>query len=162
MKNGLLLYVGTVLLIGSAVLGAAVGLAYTLRAKIQEFRYGVFYSVFALVASMGYCLASVAFFFNFLGPKLQIPLFCSLVAVGFLVGLVVMAISVRKDSRVLFGILSLYLILVFWLAPIFLWNMIYLVFVARRTSKQPNPALQRTPGYAAVSKSNISGPAPLS
>jgi hypothetical protein len=162
MKKDLLLYVGSGLLVGSAVLGGALGLAATLRAKIQGFRYGVFYSVFALVASMGYCLASIAFFFSFLGPELQLPMFCSLIAIGFLAGLVVMAVYVRKDSRVLFGILSLYSILVFWLAPLFIWNVIYLVFVARRSPRQPDLALQRTPGPVPVSESHVSGPAPLS
>ncbi len=146
MRNDLLLYVGTGLLVGSAVLGAAVGLAYTLRAKIQEFRYGVFYSVFALVASIGYCLASIAFFFNFLGPQLQLPLFCSLVAIGFLAGLIVMAVYIKKDSRMLFAVLSFYSIFVVWLAPVFIWNMIYLVFVTRRSLNKPNNAIQTISG----------------
>lgn len=144
MRNDLLLYVGTGLLAGSAVVGVAMGLAYTIRFKIQEFRYGVFYSVFALVASIGYCLASIAFFFKFLGPQLQIPVFCSLIALGFLVGLVVMAVFVKKDSRVLFTVLSFYSLLVVWLAPVFVWNLIYLAFIARRSRKEPKKSLQPT------------------
>ncbi len=93
MKSDLLLYVGTGLLVGSAVLGVAVGLVYTLRAKIQGFRYGAFFSAFALVASIGYCLASIAFFFNFLPPNIAV--FCSLVALGFLVGLSARLMSIR-------------------------------------------------------------------
>jgi hypothetical protein len=140
MKNDLLLYVGAGLLVGSAILGIAVGIAYILRAKIETFKYGAFYSVFALVASIGYCLASIAWFFNFLGPKLQLPIFCSLVSIGFLAGLVVMAVLVRKDNRWLFAILSLYTLFVIWLAPIFVWNMIYLVFVARSSKRNPDVA----------------------
>jgi hypothetical protein len=149
MRSGVLLYVGAGLLVGSAVLGVAVGLAYILRAKIQEFRYGVFYSVFALVASIGYCLASIAFYFNFLGPKLGVPVFCSLIALGFVGGLVVMAALVKKDSRVLFTILSFYSLFVIWLAPVFVWNLIYLIFTARRCRAERNkslPATATTPG----------------
>jgi hypothetical protein len=146
MSKDLLMYVGAGLLVGSAVLGIAVGIAYILRAKIETFKYGVFYSVFALVASIGYCLASIAWFFHFLGPKLQLPIFCSLVAVGFLAGLVVMAVLIRKDNRWLFAILSLYTLFTVWLAPLFVWNMIYLIFVARRPKQNPDIAAQsRTP-----------------
>lgn len=146
MKNDLLMYVGAGLLVGSAILGIAVGIAYIPRSKIETFKYGAFYSVFALVASIGYCLASVAFFFNFLGPKLQLPIFCSLVSLGFLAGLVVMAVLVRKDNRWLFAILSLYTLFTVWLAPVFVWNMIYLVFVARSPNQNPVIAVEtRTP-----------------
>ena len=142
MKNDLLLYVGTGLLVGSAVLGVAVGIAYVLRTKIETFKYGVFYSVFALVASLGYCLASIAWFFNFLGPRLQLPIFCSLISLGFLAGLVVIAVLIKKDNRWLFAILSLYTLFTVWLAPVFVWNMIYLVFVARRSKGIPDKAVE--------------------
>lgn len=142
MKSELLLYVGAGTLIGSAVLGLAVGLIFLLRAKIQEFRYGVFYSVFALVASIGYCLASIAFYFNFLAPKIAV--FCSLIALGFVVGLSLMAMLVKKTSRVLFVVLSFYSLLVVWLAPLFLWNIVYIAFVARRTRPEKPEAVQTT------------------
>lgn len=74
------------------------------------------------------------------------PIFCSLVSVGFLVGLIVMAVLVRKDNRWLFAILSLYTLFTVWLAPVFVWNMIYLVFVARRPKQNPVIAVEtRTP-----------------
>jgi hypothetical protein len=136
MKNDLLLYVGVGLLVGSAVLGLAVGVAYILRARIEEFRYGMFYSVFAIVASIGYCFASIAFYFNFLGPRLGIPIFCSLIALGFAAGLVVLAVFVKKDSRVLFAILSFYTLFTVWLAPVFVWNLVYLIFIAPRSRKE--------------------------
>jgi len=144
MRNDLLLYVGVGLFVGSAVLGAAVALAHILRAKIEEFRYGTFYSVFALVASIGYCLASIAFYFSFLGPPFGIPVFCSLIALGFIAGLVILAVRVKKDSRVLFVVLSFYSLFTVWLAPVFVWNLIYVIFVARRPRKEPNKALQAT------------------
>ncbi len=137
MRNGLLLYVGVGLFVGSAVLGAAVALAHTLRAKVEEFRYGTFYSVFALVASIGYCLASIAFYFNFLGPPFGIPVFCSLIALGFVAGLVVLAVRVKKNSRVLFVVLSFYSLFTVWLAPVFIWNLIYVIFIARRPRNEP-------------------------
>lgn len=138
MRSDILLYVGAGLLVGSAVLGVAVALAYILRARTEEFRYGVFYSVFALVASIGYCLASIAFFFNFLGPSLAMPVFCTLISLGFIAGLAVMATWVKKDSRVLFLVLSFYSLLVVWLAPVFIWNLIYLIFIAHRSRKEPD------------------------
>ncbi len=137
MRNGLLLYVGVGLFVGSAVLGAAVALAHILRAKVEEFRYGTFYSVFALVASIGYCLASIAFYFNFLGPPFGIPVFCSLIALGFVAGLVVLAVRVKKDSRVLFVVLSFYSLFTVWLAPVFVWNLMYVIFIARRPRNEP-------------------------
>jgi len=145
VKNDLLLYVGTGLLVGSAVLGIAVGIAYILRAKIETFKYGVFYSVFALVASIGYCLASIAWYFNFMGPHLQLPIFCSLVSLGFLAGLVVMAVLIKKDNRWLFAILSLYTLFTIWLAPVFVWNMVYLVFIARSKGIPDKAVESRTP-----------------
>jgi hypothetical protein len=148
MKNDLLMYVGAGLLVGSAVLGIAVGIAYTLRAKIETFKYGVFYSVFAMVASIGYCLASIAWFFNFLGPRLQLPIFCSLVSLGFLAGLIVMVVFIKKDNRWLFAILSLYTLFVVWLTPVFVWNMIYLIFVARRPKPNPDNAVQSSSAQA--------------
>lgn len=144
MRNDLLLYVGVGLFVGSAVLGLAVALAHVLKAKVEEFRYGVFYSVFALVASIGYCLASIAFYFNFLGPPFGIAIFCSLIALGFVAGLVVLAVRVRKNNRVLFIVLSFYSLFTVWLAPVFVWNLIYLIFIARRSRKEPDKPLQAT------------------
>lgn len=144
MRNDLLLYVGAGLFVGSAVLGAAIALAYILRVKVEEFRYGTFYSVFALVASIGYCLASIAFYFNFLGPPFGIPIFCSLIALGFIVGLVILAVCVKKGSRVLFVVLSFYSLFTVWLAPVFVWNLIYVIFIARRSRREPDKALQAT------------------
>jgi hypothetical protein len=132
-KSDLLLYVGTGLLVGSAILGLAVGLIYLLRSGTKDFRYGVFYSTFALVASIGYCLGAIAFFFQFLHR--DIAIFCSLVAAGALIGLVLIGIFLKKSSRVLFGVLSFYLLLVVWLAPVFLWNMLYLFWVSRNSKR---------------------------
>lgn len=148
-RNDTLLYVGAGLGMGSTILGAAVALAYILRTKVETFRYGVFYSVFALVASIGYCLASIAFYFNFLGPPYGIAIFCSLIAVAFAAGLLALALFVKKDNRVLFVVLSFYCILTVWLAPVFLWNMIYLIFVARCPHKDPGkspPTTVAAPG----------------
>lgn len=124
---------------GSMILGLAVALAYVLRKKIQEFRYGVFYTVFALVGAIGYCLASIGFFFNFLtrGGSIGIALFCSLIAVGLIAGLIVLGLFVKKDDRVLFAVLSFYSLFTVWLAPLFLWNVIYLIFITRRSPRTP-------------------------
>ena len=148
-RNDILLYVGAGLGMGSTILGAAVALAYILRTRVEEFRYGVFFSVFALVASIGYCLASIAFYFNFLGPPFGIAIFCSLIALAFAAGFVALAIFVKKDNRVLFVVLSFYCLLTVWLAPVFAWNMIYLIFVARRPRKDPGkspPTTAAVPG----------------
>lgn len=143
MKNDLLLYVGVGLFVGSMILGLAVAMAYVLRANLPEFKYGAFYTVFALVASMGYCLASIAFFFNFLGgPGLQLPLFCSAISLCFLAALIVLAIYVKKTSRVLFLVLSFYSLFSGWLIPVFLWNFIYIIFIARHPMKEPDKTLQ--------------------
>lgn len=145
IDSNLLFNVGAGVMVGSVVLGVAVGLVYTLGAKIQDFRYGVFYSAFALVASIGYCLGAIAFFFKFLTP--EIAAFCSLVALGFLAGLVLLAVFVKKDNRVLFTILSFYSLLVVWLAPLFVWNLIYLIFIAGRSRPKP-PELPAQPTTA--------------
>jgi hypothetical protein len=71
---------------------------------------------------------------------LQLPIFCSLISAGFLAGLIVMAVLVRKDNRWLFAILSLYTLFMVWLAPVFVWNMIYLIFVARSSKRNPDIA----------------------
>jgi hypothetical protein len=142
MRSNLLLYVGAGLFVGSAVLGVAVALAHILRAKIEDFRYGTFYSVFALVASIGYCLASIAFYFNYLG--LQIAVFCSLISLGFIAGLLILAARVKKDNRVLFVLLSFYSLFTIYLAPLFVWNLIYVVFIARRSGKELNEATEAT------------------
>jgi hypothetical protein len=142
MRSNLLLYVGAGLFVGSAVLGVAVALAHILRAKIEDFRYGTFYSVFALVASIGYCLASIAFYFNYLG--LQIAVFCSLISLGFIAGLLILAARVKKDNRVLFVLLSFYSLFTVYLAPLFVWNLIYVVFIARRSGKELNEATEAT------------------
>jgi hypothetical protein len=136
-RSDLLLYVGSGLAVGSVAVGAAVGLAYVLRKEIREFKYGVFYSVFALVAAMGYCLASIAFFFQFLARTPDLPVFCSLVSLGIFAGLIVMTIYIRKDSLVLFAIMSFYSLATVWLAPIFLWNLIYLCLVITNRQKAP-------------------------
>jgi len=138
MRNNLLLYVGTGLLVGSAVLGIAVALAHILRTKLEDFKYGTFYSVFALVASIGYCLATIAFYFNYLGPPFGIAVFGSLISLGFIAGLLILAARVKKDSRALFVVLSFYSLFTVWLAPVFVWNLIYVLFIARRTRQEPN------------------------
>ena len=97
----------------------------------------------------GYCLASIAFYFNFLGPPFGIAIFCSLIALAFAAGFVALAIFVKKDNRVLFVVLSFYCLLTVWLAPVFAWNMIYLIFVARRPRKDPGkspPTTAAVPG----------------
>jgi hypothetical protein len=137
VHNDLFLFVGVGLLVGSAVAGAAVGLAHILRTNVHEFKYGIFYNVFALVASIGYCLASIAFYVNFLAPPIAV--FCSLIALGFIAGLLVLAIRVKKDNRALFIVLSFYSLLVVWLAPVFVWNIIYLVILGRRSPRLPPP-----------------------
>jgi len=144
MRNGLLLYVGVGLFMGSVVLGMAVALAHILRAKVEKFRYGTFYSVFALVASIGFCLANIAFYFNFLGPPFGIAVFCSLIMGGFIAGLIILAIRVNKDSRVLFVVLSFYSLFTVWLAPVFVWNLIYVIFIARGPRKEPDNTRQAT------------------
>jgi hypothetical protein len=142
MRSNLLLYVGAGVFVGSAVLGVAVALAHILRAKVEDFRYGTFYSVFALVASIGYCLACIAFYFNYLG--LQIAVFCSLISLGFIAGLLILAARVKKENRVLFVVLSFYSLFTVYLAPLFVWNLIYILFIARRSRKDPDKALQPT------------------
>jgi hypothetical protein len=142
MKSDLLLFVGAGVLVGSIFLGVAIGLIYVLRGNIREFRYGVFYSVFASVASIGFCLSSIAFYFQYL--SFNIAVFCSLLAVGFLGGLSLLAAFVRKDNRVLFGILSIYCLAVIWLVPVFIWNMIYLFAVARRRRTGSDQSLDAT------------------
>lgn len=139
MKTSVLFDAAVGVEFGSMILGLAVALAYVLRKRIQEFRYGVFYTVFALVGSIGYLLASIGFFFNFLmrNGAIGIPLFCSLVALGLIVGLIVLGLFVKKDDRILFAVLSLYSLFTIWLAPVFVWNMIYLIFIARRSPSTP-------------------------
>lgn len=132
-----LLYLGTALSVGSAIFGIAAGLIHVGRTNIQEFRYGAFYSVFALVGSIGYCLASIAFYFNFLGTRLWLPLTCSFISLALIAGLILLAIFVKKDNRILFAILSFYALFTIWLAPLFLWNFIYLIFIARRKRTPP-------------------------
>lgn len=133
-----LLYLGTALSVGSVIFGIVAGLIHVGRKNIQQFKYGEFYSVFALVGSIGLCLASIAFYFNFLGPHL-IPLFCSFISLASIAGLIVLSIFVKKDNRILFVVLSFYAPLTIWLAPLFLWNIIYLLFFARRKPTQPRP-----------------------
>ena len=61
------------------------------------------------------------------------PSSCSLISLGLIAGLAVMAALVEKNSRVLFAVLSFYSLIVVRLAPVFIWNLIYLIFNARRT-----------------------------
>ena len=135
-----LLYVGTAIFGGSIIFGIVAGLIHVSRANVQEFKYGTFYSVFALVGSIGYSLASIAFYFNFLGSRLWLPLTCSLISLAFIAGLIALAIFVKKDSRILFVILSFYSLVTVWLAPLFIWNLVYLIFIVRRSPKTPPPA----------------------
>lgn len=142
MKPGLLFDAALGIEFGSMIVGLAAALAYVRRKQIQEFRYGVFYTVFALIGSIGYCLASIGFFFNFLtrGGSTGIALFCSLVALGLIVGLIVLGLFVKKDDRILFVVLSFYSLFTLWLAPVFLWNLIYLIFIVRRSGSTPPSA----------------------
>ena len=139
MNSDILLFVGTGLMAVSAILGIVIGLAYIVHTKPEGFKYGTFYSVFALVASIGYCLASIAFFFNFIkGPPYAIQTFSSLISLAFVAGLLVLAIFVKKDNRILFVVLSFYSLFVIWLAPVFLWNLVYLIIVWRRSRRKPD------------------------
>lgn len=144
MNEQMFLYLGSGLLVGSAILGLAAALAYILRSPPKEFKYGAFYSIFALVAFTGYWLTTIPFYFRFLGQHgNELPTFCSLISLAFAAGLIVLAIFVRKDSRVLFVVLSFYPLLVFYLAPVFIWNMIYVACAGRRpwgtTENSPLP-----------------------
>jgi hypothetical protein len=140
MKNDLLLFLGTGVMGGSILLGLAIALIYVLRGKLREFRYGAFYSVFAYVASIGLCLAAIAFYFQFLDFKIAVM--CSVVALGMIGGLSLLAAYVRKDNRIVFVILSLYCLVVIWLAPVFIWNLIYLFAIAKQSQPQPDQSLE--------------------
>lgn len=133
-----LLYLGTALFVGSAICGIAAGIIHIGRAKVEDFKYGEFYSVFALVGSVGFCLAMIAWYFNFLKPG-PVTYFLSFMALCCAAGLVAAALLVKKDSRLLFVILSFYVLFTIWLAPLFLWNFIYLIFIVRRKRKPPVP-----------------------
>jgi hypothetical protein len=150
MKSNALLYVGTCAIWGSALLGIGVGLVYLLLSKVEDFKYGVFYSVFALVGAIGFCLGSIAFYFQFLaGPPYGIQMACSVISLAFAAGFVALAVCVKKDNRALFVVLSFYSLLTIWLAPVFLWNLLYLIFMTRRPRKvlgKSLPATAAAPG----------------
>lgn len=139
MKSGFFSDAAVGIEFGSMILGLAVALTYIRRKRVQDFRYGVFYSVFALIGSIGYCLASIGFFFNSLGRNgsIGIVLFSSLVALGLVAGLIFLGLFVRKDDRTLFVVLSFYSLFTLWLAPVFVWNLIYLIFITRRSRNEP-------------------------
>lgn len=125
----------------SMVLGLVVALAYVRRKRIHEFRYGVFYTVFALIGSFGYCLASIALYLSV--PRhgaIGIVLLCSLAALALILVLVFLGLFVKKDDRILFVVLSFYSLITLWLAPLFVWNLIYLIFIARRSRTAPPSA----------------------
>ena len=127
------------------MLGVGVGLAYLLLSKVEQFKYGVFYSVFALVGAIGLCLGTIAFYFQFIaGPPYGIQIACSVISFAFAAGLAALAVCVKKENRALFVVLSFYSLLVVWLAPVFLWNLLYLIFIARRSRKAPGKSLPTT------------------
>lgn len=142
VQNNLLLFLGTGVVVSSIFLGIAIGLIYVFRRDVREFRYGVFYSVFALVASIGFLLGSIAFFFQYLTINIAAP--CSLISLLLMGALSLLASFVRKDSRVLFGVLSIYCLVTVYLVPVFIWNMIYLLVVARRRQMEHEQPLDAT------------------
>lgn len=139
MKQSFLTGLASGIEFGSMVLGLAVALAYIHRKRIQEFRYGVFYTVFALIGSFGYCLASICLYLGVLtrNQATGIALVCSLVALALIVGLVFLGLFVKKDDRILFALLSFYSLITIWLAPLFVWNLIYLILIVRRSRTSP-------------------------
>jgi hypothetical protein len=124
-------YTGACLIVFSAALGVIFAWIYVLRNNVQTFRYGVFYSVFALVASLGFCAAGIVFYFEFL--VIDIAYYCTIFNLVVIAAILAMAMFVRKDSRVLFFVLSFYSAVVIWISPLFLWNIIYLCLDRRKT-----------------------------
>ena len=137
MHKDLLLYIGAGLMFGSMALGLALGLIHltTRPMPLTHFKYGTFYTVFALTGSMGLCFAFACFFFLYLHPDLAICL--TIFMLGFLVGLILVVFRVKKDNRILFAVLSFYALFSFYLAPLFLWNLIYLFFLAKKPPAPP-------------------------
>jgi hypothetical protein len=134
-----LLAIGAGLLFGSMILGIAVAIIHVATHETTGFKYGTFYNAFALVGSVGMCLAYICFFFLYLGGGIAI--FLTILTSAVLVGLLLFALRMKKDSRILFAVLSFYALFSVYLSPLFLWNMIYLFLVAKKpTGPPPVPA----------------------
>jgi hypothetical protein len=131
----MLLFIGTAFYTGSIILGAAIALVYITTKRITHFKYGTFYNVFALVGATGMCFGSVCFFFLYL--RKDMATFLTVMTSCILVGLLLFALRMKKDSRILFAILSFYWIFTVYLSPLFLWNMIYLLFIAKKRAEPP-------------------------
>src|SRR5262249_40786902 len=100
-----------------------------------HFKYGTFYNVFALVGATGMCIGSSCFFFLYL--QKNIATFSTIMASCVLIGLLLFALRVKKDNRILFAVLSFYWIFTVYLSPLFLWNIIYLFFIAKKPAQPP-------------------------
>lgn len=133
-----LLFLGAGLVLAAFVIGISAGIIGSVKSTIPKFKYGSFYVTFSLPFSVLYFLATMAFYYQFLGS--EIALYCSIVSLALLISAVLIFMFLPLGSRLQFTLLSLPCLFFWPLIPLFIWNLVYIFAVYK-----PGKAMQSSP-----------------
>jgi len=135
MRENTLLYLGAGIASFTIIVSIVTGLIYSQKKEFSDFKYGAFYihSIFGI--AIGSTLSGILFYFQFLSWDLAI--FSSSLLLGFQVGFLLLYKFMEKRNKLFFFLVSIPCLVIFYLAPIFIFNMVYIFKIYKPVSKNP-------------------------
>ena len=138
MESQLLLYIGSGLSLGSLLLGPIVGVILAIKEQYKGFRYGAFFLGASLVLVPLQAIAVCCYYFQFLDDGLA---FVTTIPTSlFVIGLLLAYCFLPFRSKALFIIVSVPYLLIVYLSPVFIFNLVYILKLYKPV-ESANPSL---------------------
>lgn len=125
MESQLLLYVGSGLSMGSLLLGPIVGIILASKERYKGFRYGSFFLGASLVLVPLQGAAICCYYFQYLDEGLAFV--TTIPTTLFVIGVLLAYFFLPFRSKPLFIIVSVPYLLIIYLSPVFIFNLVYIL-----------------------------------